>query len=62
MKVRITEVSSRIVEAESVEEVADKYAASEIVLDADDFVSYAITEETEEKGEEHGDNADIQEP
>ncbi|CDA90555.1 unknown [Firmicutes bacterium CAG:238] len=56
MKVRITETLSRVIEAES---VADKYAASEIVLDADDFVCFAITEE---KGEEHGDNADIQEP
>ncbi len=59
MKVRITETLSRVIEAESVAEAADKYAASEIVLDADDFVCFAITEE---KGEEHGDNADIQEP
>ena len=44
MKVRITETLSRVVEAESVAEVADKYAASEIVLDADDFVGFLITE------------------
>ncbi len=56
MKVRITETLSRVVEAESVAEVADKYAASEIVLDADDFVGFSITEE---KGEEHGNNADL---
>lgn len=56
MKVRITETLSRVVEAESVNEVADKYAASEIVLDADDFVGFSITEE---KGEEHGNNADL---
>ena len=44
MKVRITETLSRVVEAESVAEVADKYAASEIVLDADDFIGFSITE------------------
>ena len=56
MKVRITETLSRVVEAESVVEVADMYAASEIVLDADDFVGFSITEV---KGEEHGNNADL---
>lgn len=56
MKVRITETLSRVVEAESVNEVADKYAASEIVLDADDFVGFSITEV---KGEKHGNNADL---
>ena len=44
MKVRITETLSRVVEAESVAEVADKYAASEIMLDTDDFVGFSITE------------------
>ena len=56
MKVRITETLSRVVEAESVAEAAEKYSASEIVLDADDFVGFSITEE---KGEEHGNNADL---
>ena len=58
MKVRITETLSRVVEAESVVVVVE-YAASEIVLDADNFVCFAIREE---KGEEHRDNADIQGP
>ena len=48
MKVRITETLSRVIEAESVAEVAEKYSACEIVLDADDFVGFMITEE---KGE-----------
>ena len=50
-KVRITETLSRVVEAESVNEVADKYAASEIVLDADDFVGFSITEVKENEND-----------
>lgn len=49
MKVRITETLSRVVEAESVNEAAEKYSTSEIVLDADDFVGFMITEEKEKK-------------
>ena len=56
MTIRITETLSRVVEAESVAEAAEKYSASEIVLDADDFVGFSITGE---KGEEHGNNADL---
>ena len=56
MKVRIYETRTRIVEAESVNEVADKYASGEIALDEYHIANYAITEE---KGEEHGNNADL---
>jgi hypothetical protein len=44
MKIRITEILSREIEAESVAEVADKYSAGEIVLDSADFIEYSITE------------------
>lgn len=56
MKIRITEIFSREIEAESIVEVADKYAAGEIVLTADDFTGFEIIEE---KSEEHGNNADL---
>ena len=51
MKVRITETLSRVVEAESVAEAAGKYTASEIVLDADDFVGFSVTEEKENEND-----------
>lgn len=51
MRVRIYETLSRVVEAESAAEVADKYAASEIVLDADDFVGFSVTEEKENEND-----------
>ena len=44
MKVRITEIFSREVEADSVAEVADKYSAGEIVLEDDDFTAFKIME------------------
>lgn len=56
MKVLIRETLERIIEAETVIEVADKYAAGEIVLTADDFTGFEIIEE---KGEEDGNNADF---
>lgn len=59
MKIRITEIFSREIEAESIVEVADKYAAGEIVLTADDFTGFEIIEE---KSEEDDNNADIQQP
>lgn len=57
MKVLIRETLERIIEAETVIEVADKYAAGEIVLTADDFTGFEIIEE---KGEEDGNDAYIQ--
>lgn len=57
MKVRIREYLERVVEAESVIEVADKYSRGEIVLTADDFTGFEIYEE---KGEEDDNDADIQ--
>ena len=51
MKVRITETLSRVVETESVAEAAEKYSASEIVLDADDFVGFSITEVKENEND-----------
>lgn len=47
MKVLIKETLEKVIEADSIIEVADKYAASEIVLTADDFTSYEIYEEKE---------------
>ena len=51
MKIRITETLSRVVEAESVAEAAEKYSTSEIVLDADDFVGFSITEVKENEND-----------
>lgn len=59
MRVLIKETLERIIEADSVVEVADKYAAGEIVLTADDFTGFEIYEE---EGEEDGNNADFQQP
>lgn len=44
MKIRITEILSKEIEADSVAEVAEKYSAGEIVLDAADFIEYKIEE------------------
>ena len=44
MKIRITEILSREIEAESVVEAADKYAAGEIQLNSEDIVKYNIIE------------------
>lgn len=44
MKIRIREYLEKVVEAESVIEVADKYSRGEIVLTADDFTEYEIVE------------------
>lgn len=51
MKVRIREFLEKVVEADSVMEVAEKYANSEIVLTADDFRNFEIAE-LEEREEE----------
>lgn len=59
MRVLIKETLERIIEADSVVEVADKYAAGEIVLTADDFTGFEIHEE---KGEEDDNNADFRQP
>lgn len=47
MKVRIIEILSREIEAESVNEAADKYSAGEIVLDKEDFAAFKIIEARE---------------
>ena len=44
MKIVIREYLEKVVEAESVLEVADKYSKGEIVLTADDFTNYEIVE------------------
>lgn len=57
MKVLVRETLERIIEADSIIEVADRYAAGEIVLTADDFTGFEIIEE---KGEEDDNDAYIQ--
>lgn len=47
MKVLIRETLERVIEAESIVEAADRYAAGEIVLTADDFTGFEIIEEKE---------------
>lgn len=59
MKILIRETLERVIEAESIVEAADRYAAGEIVLTADDFTGFEIIEE---KSEEDDNNADIQQP
>lgn len=59
MKVLIRETLERVIEAETVIEVADRYAAGEIVLTADDFTGFEIIEE---KSEEDGNNEDLRQP
>lgn len=44
MKIRITEILTKEIEADSVAEAADKYAAGEIQLTAEDVVKYNIKE------------------
>lgn len=44
MKIRITEILTKEIEADSVNEAAEKYSAGEIQLNSDDIVKFNIIE------------------